>query len=370
MRFKVSLFVLAVVVLIAALPVFAEEGMWQLDKFNDDLFKQMKTLGLELSQDEIYTSKGEGIASAIVQLGGGTASFVSEKGLLLTNHHVAFTALQRASSTEINFIEEGFYADSYDKEITAPGYKAFVLISIKDVSKKVLGAAKGFKGVERYEALENKTKEIIKEAEEGKDVKCRISPFYGGMQYKLFTYFAIKDVRIVYAPPKSIGNYGGDVDNWMWPRHTGDFSFFRAYVAPDGSSAEYAEGNVPYEPKVHLAISTTGYQNGDYTMIIGYPGATMRNRSSYSVGYNQNWSYPLRIKVFGEIIDMFKKAGEENPAVAIKVASFDQMLNNAMKNYEGMLEGFNKFGLFDLKINSPIRVYFFTSSYSLIFLTN
>ncbi|MCD6380118.1 S46 family peptidase [bacterium] len=350
MRFKVGLSVLAVFVLLATLPAFAEEGMWQLDKFNDDLFKQMKDLGLELSQGEIYTPSGEGIASAIVNLGGGTGSFVSDKGLILTNHHVAFTALQRASSTESNFIEDGFYADSYEKEIKAPGYRASILISIEDVSDEILDAAKGLKGIERYEALEKKTKEIVKNAEEGKDVKCRVSSFYGGMQYKLFTYFTMKDVRIVYAPPKSIGNYGGDIDNWMWPRHTGDFSFFRAYVAPDGSSAEYAEENVPFEPDVHLAVSSKGYKNGDYTMIIGFPGRTMRYRSSYSVGYNQNWSYPLRIKVFGEIIDMFKKAAEENPAVAIKVASFDQMLNNAMKNYEGMLEGFNKAGLYELKI--------------------
>jgi hypothetical protein len=310
----------------------------------------MKDLGLMLSQDEIYTPSGEGIASAIVNLGGGTGSFVSNKGLILTNHHVAFTALQRASSTESNFIEEGFYADSYDKEIKAPGYRASILLSIEDVSDEILDAAKGLEGIERYEAIENETKAIVKKAEEGKDVKCSVSSFYGGMQYKLFTYFTMKDVRIVYAPPKSIGNYGGDIDNWMWPRHTGDFSFFRAYVAPDGSSAEYAEENVPFEPDVHLAISSKGYKNGDYTMIIGFPGRTMRYRSSYSVGYNQNWSYPLRIKVFGELIDLFKKAAEENPAVAIKVASFDQMLNNAMKNYEGMLEGFNKAGLYDLKV--------------------
>lgn len=350
MRFKVGFSVLVVFVILVTLPAFAEEGMWQLDKFNDDLFKQMKNLGLELSQDEIYTSDGGGIASAIVNLGGGTGTFVSGKGLILTNHHVAFGALQRTSSTESNFIEEGFYADSYDKEINAPGYRASILISIEDVSDEVLDAAKGFKGVERYEAIENKIKEIVKKAEDGKDVKCRVSSFYGGMQYKLFTSFTMKDVRIVYAPPKSIGNYGGDIDNWMWPRHTGDFSFFRAYVAPDGSSAEYAEENVPFEPDMHLAISTKGYEKDDYTMIIGIPGRTMRYRSSYSVEYNQDWSYPNSIKVFGEMIDLFKKAAEENPAVAIKVASFDQMLNNAMKNYEGMLEGFKKAGLLELKI--------------------
>ncbi|MGM0483314.1 MAG: S46 family peptidase [Candidatus Krumholzibacteriota bacterium] len=350
MRFKRVLCFFTVLILLGSTTAFAEEGMWQLDRLDGELMSKMKGLGLKLSGDEIYEPGGGGIAYAIVDLGGGTGSFVSDRGLILTNHHVAFTALQRTSSVESNFIEEGFYADSYDKEIQAPGYEASILISIQDVTDSVLDAAEGLEGIERFEAIEDRIKEIVKENEEGRDVECRVSGFFGGMKYKLFTYFTMKDVRIVYAPPKSIGNYGGDIDNWMWPRHTGDFSFFRAYVAPDGSSAEYSEENVPYQPEVHLAMSMKGIKKDDFTMIIGFPGRTMRYRTSYSIRYSQNWMYPLRIRVFGELIDLFQREAEKNPAVAIKVASFDQMLNNAMKNYQGMLEGFQKSRLLEKKI--------------------
>ncbi len=349
MRLARILAVLVVVGLVGSAATFAEEGMWQLDKLDRGLAEDMKELGLKLSREEIYTPDGEGIAYGIVDLGGGTGSFVSDKGLILTNHHVAFTALQRASSVESNFMREGFYADSYDKEVPARGYEASVLISIEDVTERVLEAAGGLDGAERYQAIEKRNKEIIREAEKDRDVRCRVASFYGGMQYKLFTYFTMKDVRIVYAPPGSIGNYGGDIDNWMWPRHGGDFSFFRAYVAPDGSSAEYSGDNVPYQPEVHLAISSRGVKRDDFAMIIGYPGRTMRYRSSYSIAYHQNWMYPRRIKVFGEMIDLYQSEAEANPSVAIKVASYDQMLNNAMKNYQGMLEGFEKAGLLALK---------------------
>ncbi|MBD3178256.1 MAG: hypothetical protein GF417_00910 [Candidatus Latescibacteria bacterium] len=350
MSLKKVLFFIMMIAFLVSGNAFSEEGMWQLDRLDGDLLKEMQNLGLKLSGDQIYEPGGKGIAYAIVDLGGGTGSFVSDKGLILTNHHVAFTALQRTSSVESNFIEEGFYAESYDKEIQAPGYEASILISIDDVTDKVLDAAEGLESAERYEAIEDVIKEIVKKEEEGRDVKCRVSGFFGGMKYKLFTYFTMKDVRIVYAPPKSIGNYGGDIDNWMWPRHTGDFSFFRAYVAPDGSSAEYSEDNVPFEPEIHLAMSTKGIEEDDFTMIIGFPGRTMRYRTSHSIRYSQDWMYPLRIRVFGEMIDLFQREAEKNPAVAIKVASFDQMLNNAMKNYQGMLEGFKKAKLLEKKI--------------------
>jgi hypothetical protein len=341
---------LVVAILCLSSPAAAEEGMWQLDKFDDELLGRMQELGLELSQEDIFMPGGEGLAYSIVNLGGGTGSFVSPYGLILTNHHVAFGALQRASSAENNYIEDGFYADRSELELQAHGYQAQVLVSIEDVTGKVLKAAKGKKGADRFKAIENKTKEIQAEAEEGKDVRATIASFYGGSQYKMFTYFTIKDVRIVYAPPQAIGNYGGDIDNWMWPRHTGDFSFLRAYVAPDGSSAEYSEDNIAYEPASFLPMSKKGVNDDDFTMIVGFPGQTMRYRSSYSIDWAQNWRFPTRIEGFGDLLDIFNKASENNPAVAIKVARFDAMLNNSMKNYEGQLEGFRKAGLLEKKI--------------------
>ncbi len=348
MKYRAFVAILAIMLLSTAAP--AEEGMWQLDKFDSELFARMQELGLELSQEEIYAPGGKGIAYAIVNLGGGTGSFVSPYGLILTNHHVAFGALQRASSEEHNYIDDGFYADRSERELQAHGYEARVLISIEEVSDRVLKKAKGKKGAKRYEAIEDEIKKITAEAEEGRDVRVTVASFFGGMQYKMFTYFMCKDVRIVYAPPKSIGNYGGDIDNWMWPRHTGDFSFLRAYVAPDGSSADYSEDNIPYEPAVHLPMSLEGVSKDDFTMIIGFPGQTMRYRSSYSTDWSQNWRFPGRIKLFGDLLDIINKASENDPGVKIKMARFDAMLNNSMKNYEGQIEGFRKAGLLDQKI--------------------
>lgn len=351
MKRRIFMGILAVLLLLAPAVVRADEGMWPIDELKTLDFKLLKARGLELSAKEIYNGKGDGIAYGIVSLGGGTGTFVSPKGLILTNHHVAFTALQRVSSAEQNYIADGFNAKSYSEEIPAPGYRAYVLLSIKDVTKKVLGAVNDtMTDLERYKAIEMRIKEIVEKAEKDRDVECRVSSFYDGMLYKLFTYFTIKDIRIVYAPPEAIGSYGGDIDNWMWPRHTGDFSFLRAYVAPDGSSAEHADENVPYEPKVHLAVSSKGVAEDDFTMIIGYPGQTMRYRTSNSIAHHQNFNYPRRIKMFGDLIDLFHRQGEKDPAVAIKLASFDAMLNNAMKNYQGMLEGFRSAGLLERKI--------------------
>jgi len=351
MRYRiVSLLVLALFVLSAA--AGAEEGMWQIDELEKLDFKKLKQMGLELSAKDIYGGEGKGISSAIVELGGGTGGFVSQEGLILTNHHVAFTALQRASSAEQNYIEEGFNAATLEDEIPATGYRAYVLLGIDDVTKKVLGAVTGeMSDLERYEALEQRMKEIVDEAEKDRDVECRVESFYNGMIYKLFTFFTIKDVRIVYAPPRSIGNYGGDIDNWMWPRHTGDFSFLRAYVAPDGGSADFAEDNVPYNPPVHLALSKAGIREGDFTMIIGYPGQTMRYRTSNSIDHHQNFNYPKSIEIFGDVLAIYREMGAADPAVAIKVASYDQMLNNVMKNYRGMLEGFAKADLLQRKLD-------------------
>lgn len=343
---------LSVVMLAAAClaaPLAAEEGMWQIDALDAELLATMRGLGLELSPEQIFAPEG-GIARAVVGLGGASGSFVSPHGLILTNHHVAFGAIQRASTQEHNYIEDGFYADRPEREAQALGYEARVLISIDDVTKRVLGAARGKSGAGRFKAIEKEIQKITQEAEQDRDVRVSVASFYEGMYYRMFTYFVIRDVRLVYAPPRSIGNYGGDIDNWMWPRHTGDFSFLRAYVAPDGASAVYSENNVPYQPAVYLPLSSAGVKDGDFTMIIGFPGQTQRHRSSHAIDWAQNWRFPERIRIFRDLLDIYTRASEDNPAVAIKVAQFDAMLNNAMKNYQGQLEGFGRVGLIERKL--------------------
>ncbi len=328
----------------------ADEGMWLLHTIKNCPIESWRARGLELDIKDIYDPKKPDIADAVIRLGGGSASFVSFDGLIITNHHVAFGALQRQSSAETNYMQEGFLARSKEEEIPAPGYQAFVTIDVKDVTKEVLGTVNDdMSDKERYDAIEEQNKKIVKKAEKGKDLRAEVRSFYGGMQYLLFTYFEIKDIRIVYAPPGTIGNYGGEVDNWMWPRHTGDFSFLRAYVGPDGKSAEHSEENVPYRPKKYLTISTAPLEENDITMVIGYPGRTLRYRSSYSIDHAISRNYPSRIKHFADIIDILEEESEKDEGVSVKLAGMLRSLENAYKNNKGMLEGLKKAKLLQKK---------------------
>ncbi len=352
-RVLVMVSVLGGVLLAASSALLADEGMWPIDMLDKLPWAELKAMGLALEPDQIYDGKGHGLALAVVGLGGGTGSFVSPNGLILTNHHVAFRAIQRASTPEHDYIADGFSSALAEDEIQAPGYTASILAGIEDVTKKVLSAlTDGMSDRERYDAIERRVKELVAEAEKGRDVECRIVSFYEGLQYKLFTSFVCKDVRIVYAPPEAVGNYGGDVDNWMWPRHTGDFAFLRAYVAPNGASAEYAKENVPYRSNVFLPMSTRGVKENDFTMIIGFPGKTGRHATSHDVANLQNYHYPKRIAIYRDWLAILQDEAGRGKDVAIKAASFDQMLNNSMKNNEGMLEGFKKGNLLEKKIDT------------------
>ncbi|MFQ6084381.1 MAG: S46 family peptidase [Candidatus Aminicenantia bacterium] len=317
----------------------ADEGMFLLDQLDKNLMEKMKKMGLELSAEEIYNPTGSCLAKAVVRMGA-TGSFVSPKGLIVTNHHVAFGAVQRISTPENNYIENGFLARSLEEEVPAPGYNVYVLISFKDITKEILSAVKeGMTDLERYKAIEKKTKKIIKKAEKKGDVECRVASMNGGMQYYLFTYMKIKDIRIVYVPARSIGEYGGDIDNWMWPRHTGDFAFFRAYVSPDGKPAEYSKDNVPYQPESYLKISTKGVKEGDFAMIMGFPGRTMRYKTSFAIDQDQNFRYPFQIETATQLIRILEEFSQKDKDVSIKLVSRIKGLNNVLKNNQGMLEG-------------------------------
>ncbi len=344
-------------------PAFAGEGMWTLDRLERCPFDQWRSKGLALGAGDIYNPEGIDLSDAVVQLGGGTGSFVSPNGLILTNHHVAFGALQRQSSVNANYIKEGFLARSYADEIPALAYEAKCLLDIKDVTKDVLAGIKDkTPDKERHDKIEANIKKIVRDTEKGKDIEAQVRSFYEGAQYNLYTYFKIKDIRIVYAPPEAIGNYGGDVDNWIWPRHTGDFSFLRAYVAPDGKSAEYSKDNVPFKPKNHLAFSTAPLAEGDFTMVIGFPGATRRYRTSHAIDYTINEYYPRAIKHYRAIIDIVEAQAKADPAAAIKTASLDQGSNNNWKNNVGMLDGLKKSNLYELKLQEEKELQAFADS--------
>ncbi len=320
---------------------FAQEGMWLLDQIGDlDLNKK----GLEIDVSEIYNPDQPALYNAIVQLGGGTSSFVSAQGLMLTNHHVAYTALQRASTTETDYIANGFVAREYADEIQAPGYQARLLQEMKDVTDEVLSAGKGIDdATERDKKINQKIAAMTDKLEKkSEDIDAVVAAMYNGKQYFLFVYKVFKDIRIVYAPPVSIGEYGGDIDNWMWPRHTGDFSFMRVYVSPEGNGAEYNESNVPYKPKVWLKVAKDNLKPGDFTFIIGYPGYTTRYRTSNSAAWNLKYNYPYTIKNFGAIIDLMEKITKDDHEGQLKVAGLKKGLANTMKNYQGKVDGMKK----------------------------
>jgi len=334
---KKYLFTLLISLLIATVSV-AQEGMWLLNQI-DDL--DLKEKGLQIETSEIYNPVKPSLYNAILQLGGGTASFVSSEGLIITNHHVAFGALQRVSSAESDYLTNGFLARERIDEIQAPGYEARLLMEMKDVTADVLKAAKGITDpTERDRAINEKIAKIAESLEKKKDdVDARIAEMYNGKQYIQFVYKVFKDIRIVYAPPGSIGKYGGDIDNWMWPRHTGDFSFLRVYASPEGNGAEYSDDNVPYKPKIWLRVAQDDLKNNDLTFIMGYPGATTRYRTSNSAAWNLKYNYPFSIDNFSEIIEIMDELTENDPAGKIKVAGLRAGLANAQKNFQGKVDG-------------------------------
>ena len=317
----------------------AEEGMWQLSQLPDLNLRQM---GFELSTEDIYSPDKTSISNAIVWLGGCSASFVSADGLVLTNHHCAYGSLQRNSAKDsVDYTVEGFLAKNKSEELPAIGQHAYVLKSMSDVTAEILASVKGVDDLtEREKKIEQKITEMEKVAEENRDDRyCYIATNFNGKQYVKYLFNKYQDVRIVFAPPGAIGNYGGDIDNWMWPRHTGDFTYLRVYQAPDGTGAKYSEDNIPLKPDNYLKIAKTDLKDGDMTFILGYPGRTMRYRSSYSVEWNLNRAYNTLIKKYQSILDIITEMSDKSQDAKIRLASYDAGLNNSMKNYQGNVDG-------------------------------
>jgi hypothetical protein len=349
--------------LLSCLAAHADEGMWplyELDKLN---YQELQARGLALDKTAIYNPAGPDLADAIVELSGGTASFISADGLLITNHHVAFDAVQAQSTPENNYIEKGFYAPTRADELPAIGYDAYVVLSIEDVTAKVKQVVKDkMTDMERYKAIDKVKKAIIAKAEAGRDVRCSVEDMYDGLQYMLYTHLKIKDIRMVYIPPEAIGNYGGDIDNWMWPRHTGDFAFMRAYVAPDGSTADYAKENVPYRPKSYLPISSAGVREGDLTLILGFPGRTQRYSTSFVVDNLVNFFYPLVIQTYGDLLKIINTAGEQDPSAGIRMAGTASYYDNYYKNSIATIEGMKKANILEQKRRTEIELKEFLNS--------
>ena len=336
--------------LTAPLASWADEGMWLPDSLAKLPLSQLKKRGFELKPEEVYSATAPSLKDAIVQISiGGTGSFVSPDGLILTNHHVAFSAVTAASSTGSDYITKGFLASSRGEEIPAAGYSVSITQDFRNVTAEVLSAVKPeMSPEERARAISARQQELAKAAAGGREkdgIRTQVVEATGGYEYYLYTYLTLRDVRLVYAPPKSIGYFGGDPDNFEWPRHCGDFAFLRAYVGSDGKPAMFNKSNIPFKPKRFLAINANGVREGDFTMIMGFPGRTTRYRESYSVDFNQRVQLPAQIATLKQQIETLTRLGETSPELKIRLADQIFGLSNTLKNFEGSVLGLKRMDL-------------------------
>jgi hypothetical protein len=335
--------------LLAAPIAHAVEGMWMPEQL-PEISEALRSAGLEIDADTLTDLTAHPMG-AIVSLGGCTASFVSPQGLVATNHHCAYGAIQLNSTEQRNLLRDGFNAENLADEPSAgPASRIFVTESIRDVTDQVLAdIAADTDDRARFDAIDAARKALVAECEEGGGYRCNVFSYFGGLQYRLFRQMEIRDVRLVYAPPEGIGKFGGDVDNWMWPRHTGDFAFYRAYVGPDGKPAAFAEDNRPYEPAHFLKIARDGLAIGDFAMVAGYPGTTSRYRLASEIEHTVDWTYPRLIDMYGDLVGIVNAAGAPGSDVAIRYAASIASWNNVIKNYRGQLDGFARAGAVQAK---------------------
>ncbi|MDR2085057.1 MAG: S46 family peptidase [Bacteroidales bacterium] len=336
-----------------------DEGMW-LPIFVKDLnIDKMNEMGLKLTAEDIYSINNSSLKDAIVNFGNFcTAEVVSEQGLLFTNHHCGYSAIQQHSSIEHDYLTDGFWANSFKEELPCEGLTATFFIRMEDVTEKVLvDVTDNMTEKERSDAIRKVSKELETEASEDGKYLARVNGLFGGNEYYLFIYQVYKDVRMVGAPPSSIGKFGGDTDNWMWPRHTGDFSVFRIYADKDNQPAEYSEDNVPYIPKYVLPVSTKGVEKDDFTMIWGYPGSTDRYLPSWGVKLNLEQTNPSIDAIFDIILTNMKKGMDKSQDVNIMYASTYAQYANLWKNKKGETRGLKRLNVYDkkLKIESDLN---------------
>jgi hypothetical protein len=330
----------------------ADEGMWLLPLIQQLNIEKMQEMGLELSAEEIYSINQSSLKDAIVIFGRGcTGEVISDQGLILTNHHCGYGAIQEHSTTEHDYLKDGFWAMSKEEEIPTPGLTVTFLVKIEDVTEQISAEfTDTMSESQRQEIVYNKGNEIASKATEGTHYDARVQSFFGGNQYYLLVYETFKDVRMVGTPPSSIGKFGADTDNWMWPRHTGDFSLFRVYADKDNNPAEYSKDNVPYRPKHHLPISLKGVEKNDFAMILGYPGSTQRYMTSWEVDERINITNANRIYIRGIRQDLMLEDMLEDDEVRIKYSSKYSGSTNYWKNSIGMNKALKQLKIYDEKV--------------------
>jgi hypothetical protein len=322
---------------------FAEEGMWMPQQI-PELAAKLKALGFKGDPKAFADLTGQPMG-AIVSLGGCTASFVSPDGLIVTNHHCVTGGLQFNSTPAHNLLKDGYLAKTRDQELpNGPGSRVFVTTSVTEVTSSITGGiASGISDRERFNLIDRRVKQRVAECEKGGQ-RCTVASFFDGVKYFEIAQLEIKDVRLVYAPAEGIGVFGGETDNWRWPRHTGDWSYLRAYVGKDGHPATYSKENVPFQPKHFLKVSAEGIKPGDLVFVTGYPGRTQRHQTYSEVKEIVEWRMPRSIRLAEEQLAILDRLIKQDKNIALKVAGRIQGLNNGLTNQKGMLEGLTKGG--------------------------
>lgn len=332
--------VLPVALLGAASAAFADEGQWQPHQL-PQLKSELKRIGITMPAEKL-ADLGKHPMSAIVSLGGCSASFVSPDGLVVTNHHCAYGAIQRNSSAEKNYIVDGFLARNRADELPGgPNTLVYVTEKVENVTGRVLqGLNPSMSGRERHALVQSRIKALVAECETDKSTRCSVPAFHRGLEYYRIKQLMIRDVRLVYAPSDRIGNYGGDIDNYEWPRHVGDYAFYRAYVGKDGRPADPSPDNVPYKSKDFLVVSAEGLKNGDPILLAGYPGRTSRYKLPSEIRFARDVDLPAKAAGITADLSVIAAATQGNPSWTVRYASVDKGLNNVLKKTKGLLDGF------------------------------
>ncbi|WP_430458466.1 S46 family peptidase [Rheinheimera sp.] len=339
---KISVLALSVVSVLTAAVANADEGMWQPHQL-PELEAVLKAKGLQIDAKSIAELTAFPM-NAVISLGGCTASFVSKQGLALTNHHCAYSSIQHNSTAQNNLIERGFLARTPAEELpAAPGSKILVTEAVSNVTQQIKQElTPQLQGKDRFEKIDQLRKELVAECEATAGYRCGVYSFHGGLEYYLIKQLEIRDVRLVHAPPGGVGVFGGDIDNWMWPRHTGDYAFYRAYVGKDGKPADYSADNVAFVPPSALKVSAKGIQEGDFVMVLGYPGRTNRYNTAFEVRNQFTTVLPAARQYRHEAIALIKQHAAEGTEARIKYESILAGLANYAKNYDGMIQTYQK----------------------------
>ena len=349
--FRKNLLVIGLVML-SLMPAVAKEGMWIPTLLNKYNIEEMKQMGFKLTAEDVYSVNKASMKDAVVLFGTGcTGELISGDGLLITNHHCGFDAIQNHSSLEHDYLTNGFWAKNREEELPNPELSVRFLNRMEDVSDQILAGTEGQPSDSVSVVINRNTKQVIAQATEKGKFEATVQPLFYGNQYFLYVYEVYTDVRLVGAPPSSVGKFGGDTDNWMWPRHTGDFSYFRIYASKDNQPAKYSPDNVPYKPKKFFKISIKGIQPNDFTLVFGYPGKTQEYLPSQAIRQIMEQGDPDKIKIRDLKLKLLATDMNKDPEVRIQYASKYANTSNAWKKWQGEVKGLKRLNAIEAKLN-------------------